>query len=84
MSKRAFIRHLPVIAAVQAVIIVFLCGFLLYALQYVHKGSTVTLTPALTSSSQATILPDATSTPSLDMQVPPATNSKIQPAFTRI
>lgn len=85
MSEHHVIIHRwKVVSVIQTVLIAFLIGLILYLIQFVRQGSTVTLTPTLTSSAHATTLPNATSTPSLDMQVPPTKNTKIQPAFDRV
>lgn len=77
------VRRLKVISVLQALLIAFMLGLILYLLQYIRQGSTVTITPTLTSSAQAATLPNASSTPTLDMQVPAAQNTMIQPKFQR-
>jgi hypothetical protein len=84
MSRRLALHHFKVLSFVETLLMAFLIGVILYLLQYVRSSHSVTFTPALTSETHVTALPNATSTPSLDMQVPPAKNTKIQPAFERI
>lgn len=85
MSKQiATLHRLKVVSIVEMALIAFMFGIILYLLQYVRQGSTVTLMPTLTSSAHATTLPNATSAPTIDMQVPAVQNKAIEPAFQRV
>jgi hypothetical protein len=85
MSRHLAVHHFKVVSLIEALLIALLLGIILYLLQYVRSdNSSVTFTPALTSETHAETLPNATSTPRLNMQVPPAVNTTITPAFDHV
>ena len=83
-EQQVIVRRLKVVSVVEALLIAFMLGLIFYLVQYVRHGSTITLTPTFTSSTHATTLPNANQAPTLDMNVPPAHDAKIQPTLEHV
>lgn len=78
------IYRLKLVSIFEAVVIACLTAVVFYLAQFAHQASSITISSGAAASVPVSTIPNATSTPTLDMQVPPAKNAKIQLPFDSI